>query len=39
VKLLLDENLSPQLIEQLSDLYPGSAHVAGRADFASTNGV
>jgi len=27
VKLLLDENLSPQLIEQLSDLYPGSAHV------------
>jgi predicted nuclease of predicted toxin-antitoxin system len=27
VKLLLDENLSPRLIEQLSDLYPGSAHV------------
>ena len=27
MKLLLDENLSPQLIEQLSDLYPGSAHV------------
>ncbi len=27
MKLLLDENLSPRLIEQLSDLYPGSAHV------------
>jgi predicted nuclease of predicted toxin-antitoxin system len=27
VKLLLDENLSPRLIEQLSDLYPGSVHV------------
>jgi len=27
VKLLFDENLSPRLIEQLSDLYPGSAHV------------
>jgi len=27
VKLLFDENLSPRLIEALSDLYPGSAHV------------
>ncbi len=27
MKLLLDENLSPLLIDQLSDLYPGSAHV------------
>jgi predicted nuclease of predicted toxin-antitoxin system len=27
VKLLLDENLSPRLIESLSDLYPGSEHV------------
>lgn len=27
MKLLLDENLSPRLIKQLSDLYPGSAHV------------
>jgi len=27
VKLLLDENLSPRLVEALSDLYPGSAHV------------
>jgi predicted nuclease of predicted toxin-antitoxin system len=27
VKLLLDENLSPRLVELLSDLYPGSAHV------------
>jgi predicted nuclease of predicted toxin-antitoxin system len=27
VKLLLDENLSPRLVESLSDLYPGSVHV------------
>lgn len=27
MKLLFDENLSPQLIETLSDVYPGSAHV------------
>jgi predicted nuclease of predicted toxin-antitoxin system len=27
VKLLLDENLSPRLVELLTDLYPGSAHV------------
>lgn len=27
MKLLLDENLSPRLVETLSDLYPGSAHV------------
>jgi predicted nuclease of predicted toxin-antitoxin system len=27
VKLLLDENLSPRLVDTLSDLYPGSAHV------------
>jgi predicted nuclease of predicted toxin-antitoxin system len=26
VKFLLDENLSPRLIELLSDLYPGTAH-------------
>jgi predicted nuclease of predicted toxin-antitoxin system len=48
VKLLLDENLSPRLIEQLSDLYPGSAHVhqcglastddAAIWEFAKTNG-
>jgi predicted nuclease of predicted toxin-antitoxin system len=48
VKLLLDENLSPQLIDLLSDLYPGSAHVhqcgLGSAndmaiwDYAKTNG-
>jgi predicted nuclease of predicted toxin-antitoxin system len=29
VKLLLDENLSPRLMEALSDLYPGSEHVHG----------
>jgi predicted nuclease of predicted toxin-antitoxin system len=28
VKLLFDENLSRQLIARLSELYPGSAHVA-----------
>jgi hypothetical protein len=28
VKLLLDENLSPRLVEALSDLYPGSENVA-----------
>ena len=27
MKLLLDENLSPRLVELLSGLYPGSAHV------------
>ena len=29
VKLLLDENLSPRLVESLRDLYPGSQHVHG----------
>ncbi len=27
MKLLFDQNLSPQLVEHLSDLYPGSEHV------------
>jgi predicted nuclease of predicted toxin-antitoxin system len=27
VKLLFDENLSPRLVESLSDPYPGSKHV------------
>jgi predicted nuclease of predicted toxin-antitoxin system len=27
VKLLLDENFSPRLVESLRDLYPGSEHV------------
>jgi predicted nuclease of predicted toxin-antitoxin system len=27
VKLLLDQNLSPRLIQALVDLYPGSVHV------------
>ena len=27
MKLLLDENLSPHLIDRLADLYPDSAHV------------
>jgi predicted nuclease of predicted toxin-antitoxin system len=29
VKLLFDENLSPQLPEVLADIYPGSVHVHG----------
>jgi len=27
VKLLLDQNLSPRLVQHLSDLYPGSEHI------------
>jgi predicted nuclease of predicted toxin-antitoxin system len=27
VKLLFDENISPRLVEVLSDIYPGSVHV------------
>lgn len=27
MRLLLDENLSPRLVESLDDLYPGSQHV------------
>jgi predicted nuclease of predicted toxin-antitoxin system len=27
VKLLFDQNLSPDLVKRLADLYPGSAHV------------
>jgi len=27
MKLLLDENLSPNLAQLLADLFPGSAHV------------
>jgi predicted nuclease of predicted toxin-antitoxin system len=48
VKLLLDENLSPRLVELLADLYPSSAHVhqcgLGSSDdaaiweFAKANG-
>jgi predicted nuclease of predicted toxin-antitoxin system len=48
VKLLLDENLSPHLVESLSDLYPDSLHVhscglgsANDADiweYSKTNG-
>lgn len=28
MKLLLDQNLSPRLVQRLTDLYPGSAHVS-----------
>ena len=48
MKLLFDENLSPRLVDSLSDLYPGSAHVhqcrLGSSDdaaiweYAKTNG-
>jgi len=48
VRLLLDENLSPRLVDSLADLYPGSEHVedAGLGgaedsevwDFAKGNG-
>lgn len=27
MKLLFDQNLSPRLVERLSDVYPGSVHV------------
>ena len=27
MKLLLDQNLSPRLVNALADLYPGSAHI------------
>lgn len=27
MKLLFDQNLAPRLVEQLGDLFPGSAHV------------
>ena len=29
MKLLFDENLSPRLVERLSDVYPESQHVSG----------
>lgn len=28
MRLLFDQNLSPRLVEALSDLYPGSSHVS-----------
>lgn len=30
MKLLFDQNLSPRLVQHLSDLYPGSVHVSDR---------
>lgn len=39
MKLLFDQNLSPVLVEELQDLFPGSAHTEalglGRADDSS----
>jgi hypothetical protein len=34
VKLLLDQNLSRRLVRALSDVYPGSEHVAALASNA-----
>lgn len=34
MKLLVDENLPPRLVQELADLFPGSVHV-GAADLAS----
>ncbi|MCP4200141.1 MAG: hypothetical protein GY762_23610 [Proteobacteria bacterium] len=34
MKLLLDQNLSPRLVRQLSDLYPDSIHVAFERDWS-----
>jgi predicted nuclease of predicted toxin-antitoxin system len=31
MRLLFDQNLSPRLVERLSDVYPGSAHIADLA--------
>lgn len=40
MKLLLDQNLSPRLIQQLADLYPGSVHVSAVGlDHASDKDV
>jgi predicted nuclease of predicted toxin-antitoxin system len=48
VKLLFDENLSPQLVDLLADVYPGSLQVHGCGlgrssdeeiwEYAKTNG-
>jgi predicted nuclease of predicted toxin-antitoxin system len=40
MRLLLDQNLSWRLAEQLQDLFPGSAHVRGLGlDHASDDAV
>lgn len=40
MKLLFDENLSPRLVERLSDLHPGSQHVrAAKLSGASDQAV
>ena len=40
MKLLFDENLSPRLVQQLGDVFPGSAHVhAVRLGSASDEAV
>jgi len=38
MKLLLDENLSPRLVELLDDLYPNTAHVHNLKLGASEDG-
>jgi predicted nuclease of predicted toxin-antitoxin system len=40
VKLLFDQNLSPKLVNQLADLFPGSAHVQALGlQFADDNQI
>lgn len=39
MKLLLDENLSRRLIARLSDLFPGSSHVAYKGLLAAPDTV
>ena len=39
MKLLLDENLSPRLVEMLSEVYPGSAHVHALGLGAADDGA
>lgn len=37
MKLLLDENLSPRLVDALAGLFPGSAHVHGAGLGSATD--
>jgi predicted nuclease of predicted toxin-antitoxin system len=37
MKLLFDQNLSPKLVEQLSDLFPGSSHVQNEGLACATD--
>jgi predicted nuclease of predicted toxin-antitoxin system len=39
LKLLVDENLAPRLADDLSDLFPGSAHVSSVRLSATADAV